>query len=46
MRHQGEVTLLCRGVTLGAIGKNATVLVRLPYIQPLYWLTGAPDVSG
>ncbi len=46
MRHNGGVTLLCRGAVLGAVGKDATILIRLPYIGPLYWLTGAPDVSG
>jgi len=32
-RHMGGVNLLCRGIALAAIGENATVLVRLPYVE-------------
>ena len=35
-RIQGGVSLLCRGVVLGAVGKNATVYFRLPYSESLY----------
>ncbi len=34
-RRTGGVNLLCRGMTLGAIGENATVLARLPYSEIL-----------
>ncbi|MCC6920139.1 MAG: hypothetical protein IT548_13125 [Alphaproteobacteria bacterium] len=44
-RKQGGVSLLCRGVVIGGVAKNSTVLVRLPYMSGLYWLTGAPDVD-
>jgi len=33
------VTLLCRGVALGAVGKNATILLRLPYSGWLYGIS-------
>lgn len=35
-RTQGGVSLLCRGFALGAIAKNATILMRLPYSGTLY----------
>lgn len=35
-RIQGGVNLLCRGMVLGAVAKNGTVLARLPYIDSLY----------
>ena len=35
-RMQGGVNLFCRGLTLGAVAKNATILVRLPYSSWLY----------
>lgn len=35
-RTQGGVSLMCRGLALGAIGKNATILMRLPYSSFLY----------
>lgn len=35
-RETGQVTLLCRGVTLGAVAKDGTVLARLPYSSILY----------
>lgn len=35
-RIQEGVSLLCRGIALGAIGKNASILVRLPYSHTLY----------
>lgn len=39
MRIQDGVSLLCRGVALGTIGKNATILFRLPYIDFIYTLS-------
>ena len=35
-RMQGGVNLFCRGLTLGAVAKNATILVRFPYSSWLY----------
>jgi hypothetical protein len=35
-RIQGNVNLLCRGMVLGQVGKNATVYLRLPYSATLY----------
>ena len=42
-RKQGGVNLLCRGAVIAGVAKNSTVLVRLPYMSGLYWLTGAPE---
>lgn len=39
LRTTGSVTLLCRGVALGAVGKNATILLRLPYSGWLYGIS-------
>jgi hypothetical protein len=38
-RIQGGVSLLCRGMVLGQVGKNATVYLRLPYSETLYLLS-------
>ena len=35
-RIQGGVSLLCRGVVLGAVIDKATILLRLPYSSWLY----------
>lgn len=35
-RNTGSVTLLCRGMVLGKIGQEATIIARLPYSQWLY----------
>lgn len=35
-RQSGGVSLLCRGITLGAVVENADILLRLPYSQFLY----------
>ena len=35
-RLQGNVNLLCRGVTMGAIAEKATIYARLPYSSWLY----------
>ena len=35
-RMQGGVSLLCRGMVMGAVVKHATILVRLPYSALLY----------
>jgi carbon starvation protein CstA len=38
-RMQGGVSLLCRGMVMGAVGKNATVYLRLPYSGTLYQIS-------
>jgi hypothetical protein len=38
-RIQGGVSLLCRGMVLGAVGQNATVYLRLPYSESLYLIS-------
>jgi len=38
-RIQGSVSLLCRGMMLGAVAKNTTVLLRLPYLDWLYLIS-------
>ena len=35
-RIQGGVSLLCRGMVMGAVVKNTTILFRLPYLDWLY----------
>lgn len=35
-RIQGGVSLLCRGVILGAVAEKSTILMRLPYSALLY----------
>lgn len=35
-RIQDGVNLLCRGMVLGAVAENSTVLARLPYSRTLY----------
>ena len=36
-RIQDGVSLLCRGATLAAVSENATILMRLPYSETLYF---------
>ena len=38
-RIQGGVSLLCRGMALGAIAQNATIHIRLPYSETLYLIS-------
>lgn len=35
-RIQGGVSLLCRGMTMGAVIEKSTILLRLPYSSWLY----------
>lgn len=35
-RIQGGVSLLCRGIIMGAVLEKATILLRLPYSESLY----------
>lgn len=45
-RIQDGVSLLCRGAVLGAVVKNGTILVRLPYSETLYNIsTGGKSYS-
>jgi hypothetical protein len=37
--RQGGVNLICRGIALGAIVKNADIYLRLPYSKLLYLLS-------
>ncbi len=39
LRVQGSVNLLCRGLVLAQVGKNGTILLRLPYSHMLYLLS-------
>jgi hypothetical protein len=38
-RIQGGVSLLCRGLILGAVAEKPTILVRLPYSATLYQIS-------
>jgi hypothetical protein len=35
-RQKGGVSLLCRGLVMAQVAKQATILVRLPYSEALY----------
>lgn len=35
----GGVSLLCRAAVLGAVAKNSTILLRLPYSETLYLIS-------
>ena len=35
-RSMGGVSLMCRAMTMGAVVKNGTILLRLPYSSSLY----------
>jgi hypothetical protein len=35
-RIMGGVSLLCRGMAIGSIGENSTIILRLPYIDAFY----------
>jgi hypothetical protein len=38
-RIQGGVSLLCRGITLGAVAEKSTILFRLPYNSWIYGIS-------
>lgn len=42
-REVGSVTLLCRGMVTGKVAKDATILLKLPFSETLYGLSGAPE---
>lgn len=39
----GSPNLLCRGMVAARVAKEGTIIVRLPYSQILYGMTGAPQ---
>lgn len=43
--RQGQPNLLCRGMTAARVAAQGKIILRLPYNQTLYDLTGAPDYS-
>lgn len=45
-RQQGGVSLLCRAAALGAIAENGKILLRLPYSETLFRITGGPFRDG
>lgn len=38
-RELGGVSLMCRGMTLGAVAKNTTIIARFPYSATLYQIS-------
>lgn len=43
-RHEGGVSLWCRGREAAAIAQKGKILVRLPYCETLFRMTGAPAI--
>lgn len=43
-RNEGGVSLWCRGREAAAITEKGQVLVRLPYSETLFKMTGAPAI--
>lgn len=41
--RNGSPNLLCRGMAIGKVAKEGKILIRLPYSDFLYKLSGAPD---
>lgn len=41
----GTVNLICRAAVLGNVADNGKILLRLPYSQFLYHLSGAPEAT-
>ncbi|WDZ75449.1 hypothetical protein PWG15_12560 [Ensifer adhaerens] len=41
--RQGQPNLICRGMSAARVAQEGTVVLRLPYSQALYDLSGAPD---
>lgn len=42
-RHEGGVSLLCRGREAAAIAEKGNILLRMPYSETLFRMTGAPE---
>jgi len=45
-RHEGGVSILCRAREAGAIAKNSKILLRMPYSETLFRITGGPFRDG
>ncbi|GAB5428057.1 MAG: hypothetical protein Devi2KO_15160 [Devosia indica] len=45
MREQGYVNLLCRGMIADRVAQNGSIILRLPYNDALYALSGAPALD-
>lgn len=45
-RSEGEASLLCPGSEASAIAEKGTILLRLPYSETLYRMTGAPELGA
>lgn len=43
-RHEGGVSLWCRGREAAAIARNGRIIARLPYSETLFRMTGAPEI--
>ncbi|PZU23806.1 MAG: hypothetical protein DI589_05925 [Shinella sp.] len=41
--RQGTPNLLCRGVSAARVVEVGTILLRFPYSETLYRMTGAPE---
>jgi len=41
-RHEGGVSLFCRAREAAALARNGTILLRLPYSETLFRVTGGP----
>ena len=44
-RHEGGVSLWCRGREAGEIAQKGKILLRLPYSEILFKMTGAPSTN-
>lgn len=44
-RHEGGVSLLCRGREAAAIAEKGKILLRLPFSETLFHWTGAPNLA-
>lgn len=45
-RHEGGVSLLCRAREAGALANKGKVLLRFPYSETLFRITGGPFRDG
>jgi len=43
-QNEGGVSLLCRGREEAAIAQKGKILLRLPYSETLFRMTGAPEI--
>ncbi|RVI02625.1 hypothetical protein CN205_25840 [Sinorhizobium meliloti] len=42
----GQPNLICRGMSIARVAGEGSVVLRLPYSQTLYDLSGAPDYAA